>query len=251
MTLSVITLNEIESGIVVLTMQDRENKNTFSKQLVLDLLHSFEVIKNNLNYKVVILTGYDSYFASGGTKEALLDIHQGKSSFTDANVYSLALDCPLPVIAAMQGHGIGGGFVMGLFADIVILSRKSIYTTNFMKYGFTPGMGATYILPEKLGISLAEELLLSANNYLGEELQQRGIPFSVLPRNEVLPHAIQLARQMAEKPRLSLVTLKEHLVAKLRKQLPEIIKEELIMHEKTFHQPEVKDKIVTLFGNYE
>ena len=52
----------------------------------------------------------------------------------------------------MQGHGIGGGFVVGLFADFVILSRESVYSTNFMKYKFTPGMGATYIVPKKIGI---------------------------------------------------------------------------------------------------
>lgn len=66
---------------------------------------------------------------------------------------------------------------MDLFADFVILSKESIYTTNFMKYGFTPGMGATFILPQKLGISLAEEMLLAAKTYRGEELQKRAIPF--------------------------------------------------------------------------
>ena len=63
----------------------------------------------------------------------MLKIYEGKDKFTDINIYSLALDCPLPVISAMQGHGIRGGFVMGLFADFVILSRESIYRTNFMK----------------------------------------------------------------------------------------------------------------------
>lgn len=247
----VLDFREIEPGIVQLTMQDRVHKNTFSEELVSGLINAFEAIKKSPSYKVVILTGYDSYFASGGTQEALLDIHNGRANFTDANVYSLALDCPIPVIAAMQGHGIGGGFVMGCFADFIILSRKSIYTTNFMKYGFTPGMGATYILPLKIGISLAEELLLGAGTYLGEELQQRGIPFAVLPRQEVMEYALQKARLLAEKPRYSLVTLKDHLVASMRRDLPAIIQQEVVMHAKTFHQPEVKEKIFALFGSHQ
>ena len=248
MTQSVVDLHEVEPGILQVTMQDRVNKNTFSQELILGLIQSFETIQADSNCKVVILTGYDTYFASGGTKEGLLGIFEGKVKFTDTNIYSLALDCKVPVIAAMQGHGIGGGFAFGLFADFVILSRESVYTTNFMKYGFTPGMGSTFILSRKLGISLAEELLLTAANYRGAELEKRGIPFPVLPRKEVLDYAQQLARQVAEKPRLSLITLKDHLVAPLRAQLPKTIDQEVAMHEKTFHQPEVKDRITELFG---
>ncbi len=243
-----VALNEVEPSIVQLTMQDRIHKNTFSEELVRGLLQAFHSIKDNSTYKAVILTGYDTYFASGGTKEGLLALNAGQAKFTDVNIYSLAMDCEIPVIAAMQGHGIGGGFVMGLYADFVILSRESVYTTNFMKYGFTPGMGATYIVQKKLGFSLAAELLLNAGNYRGGELEQRGIPFPVLPRKDVLPHAYQLARQLAEKPRVSLITLKEHLVAPLREQLPQIVEQEVIMHEKTFHQPEVKERIQALFG---
>ena len=248
MTEPVVHLQEVEPGIVQVTMQDRVHKNTFSEELIFGLTQSFKAIQAHSHYKVVILTGYESYFASGGTQEGLLAIYEGRATFTDGNLYSLALDCKLPVIAAMQGHGIGGGFVLGLFADFIILSRESVYTANFMKYGFTPGMGATYIVPKKLGISLAEELLLTAANYRGAELEKRGVPFPVLPREKVMDHALELARQLAEKPRVSLITLKEHLVAPLRAELPKLIEQELAMHSKTFHQEEVRERIISLFG---
>ena len=248
MTKSVVDLHEVRPGIVQITMQDKINKNTFTKELIHGLFQSFESIRGNANYKVVILTGYDSYFSSGGTKEGLLAIHEGKTNFSNTSIYGLALDCEIPVISAMQGHGIGGGFALGLFSDFVIMSRESVYTTNFMKYGFTPGMGSTFILKEKLGLSLAEELLITAGTYRGVDLEKRGIPFPVLPRVDVLNYALQLAIQVAEKPRVSLITLKDHLVASLRKQLPEVIEKELAMHEKTFHQPEVRERIEKLFG---
>lgn len=243
-----VAVSAVEPGIVQVTMQDRDHKNTFTPDLIFGLIRAFAAIAAHPDYKVVILTGYDNYFATGGTREGLLGLYEGKGQFTDANFYSLALDCPIPVIAAMQGHGIGGGFVMGLFADFVILSRESVYTTNFMKYGFTPGMGATYIIPKKLGISLGEELLLNAGNYRGADLEKRGVPFPVYGRSEVLTQALHLARQIAEKPRGSLITLKDHLVAPMREELPGIIAKEVAMHAKTFHQPEVKERIMTLFG---
>ncbi|GCF07153.1 polyketide synthase [Dictyobacter arantiisoli] len=248
MTQSVLDIHEVTPEIVQVTMQDRAHKNTFSRQLVDGLLQAFAAISTNQRYKCVVLTGYDGYFASGGTQESLLAIYEGREKFTDTSLYSLALDCQIPVIAAMQGHAIGGGFVMGLFADFVILGRECVYTTNFMKYGFTPGMGATFIVPQKLGLSLAEELLLNAGNYRGAELEKRGIPFTVLPKAEVLNHALDLAQQLAEKPRHSLCILKDHLVAPLRDQLARVIEQEVAMHEKTFHHQEVKQRISTLFG---
>lgn len=248
MAQSAVILSEVDTGVIQLTMQDRVHKNTFSAELINGLIESFQSIQENSRYKVVILTGYENYFASGGMQETLLAIHERNARFSDKNIYSLALDCKIPVISAMQGHGIGGGFAMGLYSDFIILSRESVYTANFMKYGFTPGMGATYILPVKLGFSLAQEMLMNGGNYRGADLEKRGVPFPVYPRDEVLSKALELARQLAEKPRVSLVTLKDHLVAPLREQLPRIIEQELIMHEKTFHQPEVKERIMSMFG---
>ena len=245
---SVVDLHEIEPDIVQLTMQDCVSKNTFSEELIHGLAHSFEKINSNPNYKAVVLTGYANYFSSGGSQKTLLAMQNGHEIFTDANIYGLALHCPIPVISAMQGHAIGGGFVLGLASDFVILSRESVYTANFMKYGFTPGMGATYILPKKLGFSLAEELLLNGGSYRGAELEKRGVPFPVLFRKDVLEHAYQLARQLSQKPRLSLTTLKDHLVSPLRKRLHEVIEQEAVMHKKTFQQKEVKDRIIELYG---
>lgn len=244
---AVVTVHEVEAGILQITMRDVANKNTFSPGLVEGLIAAFDTVRDDPRCKAVILTGYDSYFASGGTKAGLLDLSAGNSKFSDRDFYSLALHCEVPVIAAMQGHGVGGGFVLGLFADFPILSRESIYTANFMKYGFTPGMGSTFVLPAKLGVSLAQEMMLTARTYRGEELQRRGVPFPVLPRQEVADHALELARSLADKPRLSLVTLKDHLVAHLRAGLHPVIAQEEDMHARTFAQPEVKERIRAFF----
>lgn len=248
MNSEVVRLVEIESGIAQITLQDRVTKNAFSSELVVGLLAAFATIRADARYRAVILTGYDTYFCSGGTQAGLLQLQAGEGTFLDANIYSQPLDCEIPVIAAMQGHGIGGGLVLGLFADCVVFSRESVYTANFMKYGFTPGMGATFILPKKLGVGLSHEMLLSARTYRGAELEKRGLPFPVLPRGEVLDHAVGLARDLAEKPRDSLVTLKRHLVSEMRSQLPNLIEQELAMHEKTFHLPEVKERIEKAYG---
>jgi len=245
---SPIIVEEIEPAIVQVTMAEREHKNTFTEAFTEGLVDAFQAVRSNATYKVAVLTGYDTYFASGGTREGLFAIHEGRAKFTDANIYALALDCKIPVISAMHGHAIGGGFVLGLFSDFVVLGRESVYTTNFMKYGFTPGMGATAILPEKLGRSLATEMLFTAETYRGAQLEKRGVGFPVVPRADGLTYAHTLARQVAAKPRESLIVLKDHLVRGLRESLPRFIEQELVMHGKTIHQPEVKERIEALFG---
>ena len=119
----------------------------------------------------------------------------------------------------------------------------SFGSTVQMNAGFS--VGATLVLPRKLGSSLAGEMLLSAKTYYGHELKERGVPFPVLPRADVLPHALELAETLAEKPRISLVTLKSHLVSELRAELPHYIEREVAMHAKTFHQPEVRALITS------
>jgi polyketide biosynthesis enoyl-CoA hydratase PksI len=104
------------------------------------------------------------------------------------------------------------------------------------------------IVPRKLGLVLGEEMLLLARKYRGEELKQRGVPFPVYPRVEVMDQALEMARELAEKPRISLVTLKRQLTRSLREELPEVVKQEVAMHDKTFHQPEVRENIRLLFG---
>jgi len=230
----VITATAHPDGIVVVKMEDREVKNMFSEALMEGIREVFAHIAQTPAYKVVILTGYDNYFASGGTKESLLSIQEGRSKFTDAGIFHLAVECRLPVIAAMQGHGIGAGWSMGMFADIVLLSDESRYVSPYMNYGFTPGAGATYSLTDKLGPDLARESLLTGHQYTGRELRERGLTLRVLPRAEVNAAAMALAKQVARASRDRLTDLKQQLTAHVHQPLSEIFERELAMHEKTF-----------------
>ena len=200
----------------------------------MEIREAFAHIDGTPGYKVVILTGYDSYFSSGGTKDSLLAIQAGKAKFTDYKIFQLPLDCKLPVIAAMQGHGIGAGWSLGMFADVVLLSEESRYVSPYMNYGFTPGAGATWSLADKLGQDLARESLLTGEQYAGRELKARGLRLPILPRAEVNAAAMALARHIAQGSRRGLINLKRRLTESVRPLLEETYRLELAMHEKTF-----------------
>ena len=230
----VMKLKASKNGILSVIMCDQESKNTFSEKFIKGLIEVFEHIKNNNDYRVVILTGYDNYFACGGTKEELLGIQKGEDRIIGGKFFSLALDCKIPVIAAMQGHGIGAGWALGMFCDLTIFSEESIYTANFMEYGFTPGAGATMIFPEKFGYNLGQEILFTSKQYRGSELKDRRIGFPVLQRNEVIKRALEFANKLCIYSRAELIEKKDGINMELRERFDDTIEKELVMHEKTF-----------------
>ncbi|CAL7959623.1 putative polyketide biosynthesis enoyl-CoA isomerase PksI [Gammaproteobacteria bacterium] len=236
-----------DGAVATVILEDRESKNTFSHKFITEIISVFEDIQKDQDIKVVIVHGYDNYFCCGGTKEELLKINSGATQFTDLNFYDLLLRCEIPVISAMQGHSLGGGLAFGSYADVLILSEESIYSANFMKYGFTPGMGANLIIPTKFGEVLGREMLMSAATYYGKELKEMGAPLRIVKKQEVLLLARKLAVKLADKPRLSLMTLKKFLNRKIQKELPKIIEAELAMHKITFSQPEVRERINKLY----
>ncbi|MGE0713976.1 MAG: polyketide synthase [Alphaproteobacteria bacterium] len=245
---SVVQLTRPEPGVAVVEMADRAASNTFSPALVQGLIDTFGAIAADGELRAVVVHGYGSVFCPGGTRDELLGIFEGRIKFDDLPLYRLFLDCPVPVIAAMQGHALGGGLAMGLFADVVILAEEALYSANFMKYGFTPGMGATLVIPARFGALLAAEMMFTAASYHGGELARRGVGCRVLKRADVIPAALRIAREIADKPTVSVRMLKAHLAAPLRDALPRSVAQELEMHRTTFVQPVVRQRIETLFG---
>ncbi|MCP4156932.1 MAG: hypothetical protein GY757_54975, partial [bacterium] len=200
--------------------------------------------------KVVVLTGYDTYFASGGTKDGLLAIQEGKAKFTDTRIYFIALECDIPVIAAMQGHGIGAGWSMGMYCDVVVFSEESAYRSPYMQYGFTPGAGATLIFPEQFGNDLGREILLTANEYKGEELRCRGIKMPVKSRGDVQTYAMVIASRLALSTREELTGLKAKSTEGLKNRLEKTVNQEVKMHDDTFvGNPEVLQRLQIHFDN--
>ncbi|MEY8355389.1 SDR family NAD(P)-dependent oxidoreductase [Lachnospiraceae bacterium 54-53] len=239
-----VSLEIIEGSIALVTIADRENKNQLTEDVIAGLMAAFTSINNDSRIKAVVVTGYDNVFCMGGTKDQLLRISNRQNSFMDTPfIYRGLLECNVPVIAAMQGHASGGGMMFGLYADIVIMSHESVYTASFMKYGFTPGMGATFILGEKLGNNLAVEMMYTASPFSGADLKSRGASVIFKDRADVLSEALSIAKKLAEKPAGSLKLLKQEFSQRYLSVLMDYIEREDEMHAISFVHPEVKEKI--------
>lgn len=248
-----VTVEKLRSGVALVRLRDEVTKNGFSHAIVAGLVQAFTDIASQTSIRCVVLTGYGPYFATGGLQDDLLAIQEGRASFVsldgghDVDVYRLPLDCPVPVVSAMQGHAIGGGLALGLMSDYALLARESYYSASFMSYGFTPGFGSTAVFPYKLGAVLGGEMLMSGRRYRGAELATRAVPYPVVPRAEVVDRAVDLAVEIADAPRTSVVLLKEHLSAELRERVANTVGRELVMHDQTFPTDEVRQRILTRY----
>lgn len=238
----------LKKHIAVVAMEDRESGNTFTERLMRELTESFAAISQNPDVKVVVLHGYDNFFCSGSPKKILFQAIDNPNFKRDIYVYELLLKCELPVISAMQGHALGAGFAFGAYADIIVMGEECIYSANFMKYGFTPDSGASYIIPEKFGKTLGNEMLFRAENYFGRDLKARGVQAKIVPKKDVISTAIKFAEDLADKPLLSLKLLKQHLIDRIRLKIDKAAAEEVKMQDITFTQPEVAERIEKLFG---
>ncbi|WDD90503.1 SDR family NAD(P)-dependent oxidoreductase (plasmid) [Burkholderia sp. FERM BP-3421] len=243
-----LTLDDL--GVAVARMCDPDTKNAFTPAFVAAMEAVMTWAGETPACKVLILTGYGHYFATGGTRQGMQAIQQGNATFTDARLYELPLACPVPVIAAMQGHAIGAGWSMGMVCDAVLFAEESVYHSPYLSYGFTPGAGSTLVFPMRLGLDLGREILFGAQPYKGRALRERLPGLSVVPRGEVLAQARRLAAQWAmRRTRDALIRDKGRRLAALAQALPAMIRKELDMHELTFrHNPDVARLIDRAYG---
>nr|WP_311948086.1 polyketide synthase [Halomonas piscis] len=240
-----------EGTAAVVGLRDTAGRNTFGPAFCRELVQRMEEAVAERRTRVVLVEGIPELFCAGGSQAELINFAQGNGSFDADDFFRAFARCPLPVVAAAQGHAIGGGLVLALYADLLVLSERSIYTANFMRYGFTPGMGATYLLPAKFGPVLGQEMLYTAWNYRGAQLRDRGVPMPVVHHAEVPRVARELAANTAQAPRASLELLKTHLAQPLIDRTDAAIASEVEMHGVSFQLPEVQHRIAAGYGNTE
>jgi polyketide biosynthesis enoyl-CoA hydratase PksI len=238
-TLSLTELTVDECGIGVLRMCDTRRKNALSIEMVADLEARIGEIARHETVKVIVLAGTDDYFSTGANRAVLEAILDGRVAPRDLLLPRLVLDIPVPVVAAMTGHAIGGGLALGICADVTIAARESRYGATFMRYGFTPGLGMTRMLEYTMGPSLAHELLLTGATFRGSRFERHGAFNYVLPRGEVGAKAMAIAADLAARPHAALRMLKATLSRSKRALFEEARANENVMHTATFGTPEV------------
>jgi len=236
------------NGIAYIQMNDTQKKNTFTDDFISELILELDQITEK-KPKVLILSGLEDVFCGGAEKKNLVDLCEGKIHVKDLLISEKLIYAPFPIIAAMEGHAVGGGLVMGLCCDIVLAARESRYGVVFMLMGFTPGMGCTTLLAELVGPFIANEMMYTGKRYKGSKLAQKatGINY-ILPKKEIKPKAEDIALQICEKNLKSIYLLKTALSARKKKLLIQARLQEDLMHQISFSYPETRETIEEFYA---
>jgi polyketide biosynthesis enoyl-CoA hydratase PksI len=120
-----------EKGVAWIKMNDAEKKNLFSDEFIAELVDTFEKVEAK-EPKVLVLHGLEDVFAAGAEKKNLMDLCDGTVHVKDLVISEKLVHAPFPVIAAMEGHAVGGGLVMAACCDMVLAARESRYGVVFM-----------------------------------------------------------------------------------------------------------------------
>jgi polyketide biosynthesis enoyl-CoA hydratase PksI len=224
---------QIVDGVATITLDDAAT-NALSHAVVGALGAAFGALATNTDVRAVVLAGLPEWFSSGASREVVEDLVTGRRDSGELLLPRLLLDCPVPVVAAMAGHALGGGFALGVAADFVVLARDSRYCLNFLDLGFTPGMGSTCLLEHVLSPAIAHELLFTGEARRGRDFEGRCGINHIVPRPEVMPRALDLAARIADKPRPAIVALKRSLSVPRRQAFEAARTQETLMHGLSF-----------------
>jgi len=226
-----LTLDELEDGIVLLTIDRPERRNALAGRTLGEFHSVLDEIGGDPAIRVVVVTGAGDGFSAGADMKA--DAHDGGGTETSptgalaaraqnatvkmftsqelmAGVMERIHRLRQPVIAAVNGAAVGGGFALALACDIRFAAASATFGAVFIKRGVSAcDMGTSYHLPRLVGASRSAELLLTGRTFGAEEAREMGLVLDVVPDGEVVDRALVTARQIAENGPLAVWMTKE------------------------------------------
>ena len=188
---------EKDGGIATVTLDRPDAMNALSRQLRTEIADAFTAIQDDPQLRVAILTGAGRAFSAGIDLKELESSLPGGSRDTSARDMLAAIGAfEGPVIGAINGFAITGGFELALMCDLLIASTEARFADTHARVGILPGWGLSQKLPRLIGIHRAKELSLTGNYLPAEQAERWGLVNRVVAADELLPTCRALAEDM-------------------------------------------------------
>jgi len=200
-------LAEIRAGVALLTLNRPARRNAFNDQQYDDLRVALADAQANDAVRVVVVTGAAGAFSAGQDIEEM-GAGRGFTPFIDQLA---AFDKPL--IAAVNGVGVGVGLTMLLHCDIVYVAESARLRAPFVALGLVPEAGSTLLLPLVIGPQRAAEVFFTAQWISATDAVALGLAARVVPDPELVATALAQAKEIAAQPAAALRHTKQLLLA--------------------------------------
>lgn len=193
---------DVHERIATVTLNRPEARNALNSELLRELPRALQAADADDDVDVIILTGTDPAFCAGLDLKELGDT-AGNLSGTgaDGGKNSTGVRGPFPhvakpLIGAINGAAITGGFELALNCDFLIASERAKFGDTHSRVGVMPGWGLTVLLPQAIGVRRAREMSFTGNFMLADEALAFGLVNHVVPHEELLPFTRQIARDI-------------------------------------------------------
>jgi len=247
-------LYELNDHVATLTLNRPDNRNSMTPDLLAGLAQAVESIRGDREVRCVVVTARGKSFCAGAdfkqSREDTPDDYQApheRAYALYASFLSL-LEIEVPVIAAMQGHAIGGGLGLAVVCDLRVANRESRYGANFVRLGLHPGMSTTYLLPRLMGVPRAVEFLLTGRIVSGSEAADAGLVHYAVEPEEVLPRARDLALEIASAAPLAVRWTKRSIYQGLDWDPPRAARHEALVQSRSMETEDFREGVAALLG---
>lgn len=194
-------LFDITDGVATITLNRPEARNAYNGDVSAGLAAAYERCDGDDSVRAVVVTGTPPAFCAGADLGRGQDTFLGQAAgdtFSAAALRYPAWRVRKPVIAAVNGHAIGVGFNLTLQCDMRIMALDAKYAAVQVRRGVLGDAYAHWTLPRMTNQAVAAEILLTGRTFDGHQAKEWGLCTRALPNDEVLPAALEIARDIAE-----------------------------------------------------
>jgi len=196
-------LTEINDGVALATLNRPDRMNAYTAQMGAELNDFFLECDKDDAVRAIVVTGAGRAYCAGA------DLESGGETFSrDKDDVEKEKEEPprtrfapweirKPIIAAINGHAVGVGLTMPLQYDMRIVADDAKLGFVFVRRGIMPELASTWILPRLIGVTRACDLMLTGRIFSGTEAADLGLANEALPKDQVLPRALEIARDIA------------------------------------------------------
>ncbi|MGA6926434.1 MAG: enoyl-CoA hydratase [Desulfosarcina sp.] len=191
-------LFEVENQIAVITLNRPERRNAINQQLLIHLYNALDEVTGRPDIRVAIITGNGPSFCAGLDLDAI-----GRENLFDprgdgSDLPDLMRACAKPIIAAVNGHAITGGFELALNCDFMIAAENAQFSDTHARVGIHPGWGMTQLLQQTVGQRRAKQISFACQPIYAHTALAWGLVNEVLPKEHLLERAKTIAAQIVQ-----------------------------------------------------
>jgi len=211
-----VLLERPSEHVVLVKLNRPEVRNALNLATRKLISENFTALGADPAVRAIVLTGNDQAFAAGADLNEMAEASPVDMMLRNVQrLWGPVQACPKPVIAAVNGFALGGGCELAMLCDIIVAGQGAKFGLPEVRVGIMPGAGGTQRLTRAVGKYQAMRMVLTGAMISGEEALRYGLASECVPDAEVLPTALKLADQIAALPPLSVMSIKEVVLAGL------------------------------------